>query len=110
MVPSFLAPILIRDLVPETGPVARNTSLRVSAIFTGRLALRASWIATGSPEKPVLPPKPPPISDCWTRILADSILRMVERLSGKTQGACVDHHSSITPSAEQGTTPRRGTP
>ncbi len=49
MVPSFLQPILMRDFVPDTGPVARNTSLRVSAIFTGRLALRESWIATGSP-------------------------------------------------------------
>ena len=48
MVPSFLQPILMRDLVPDTGPVARNTSLRVSAIFTGRLALRESWIAIGS--------------------------------------------------------------
>ena len=48
MVPSFFTPILMRDLVPDTGPVARNTSLRVSVIFTGRLALRASRIATGS--------------------------------------------------------------
>ncbi len=48
MVPSFFTPILMRDLVPDTGPVARNTSLRVSAIFTGRLALRESWIAIGS--------------------------------------------------------------
>ena len=49
MVPSFFTPILTRDFVPDTGPVARNTSLRVRVIFTGRLALRESWIATGSP-------------------------------------------------------------
>ena len=49
MVPSLFTPILTRDCVPDTGPVARNTSLRVSVIFTGRLALRASRIATGSP-------------------------------------------------------------
>ena len=42
MVPSFFTPILMRDLVPDTGPVARKTSLRVSVILTGRRALRES--------------------------------------------------------------------
>ncbi len=49
MMPSLVTPILVRERVPETGPVARKTSLRVSVIFTGHLALRASTIATGSP-------------------------------------------------------------
>ena len=48
MMPSLVTPILTREWVPETGPVARNTSERVSVIFTGRLALRDSSTATGS--------------------------------------------------------------
>jgi len=48
IVPSDLAPIFIRTLVPEVGPVERNTSSRVITIFTGRCALRDSATATGS--------------------------------------------------------------
>ena len=49
MRPSLVQPILIREWVPETGPVARNTSFRVSTILTGRWAFFDSIVATGSP-------------------------------------------------------------
>ena len=47
--PSLVIPILIRECVPETGPVVRKTSFRVSVIFTGRLAFRDKTAANGSP-------------------------------------------------------------
>jgi len=45
---SRITGIVVRERVPDTGPVPRNTSPRVSAILTGRFDLRASRTATGS--------------------------------------------------------------
>ena len=49
ILPSLVQPILIRERVPETGPVQRNTSFLVSTILTGRRAFFDSTTASGSP-------------------------------------------------------------
>ncbi len=46
--PSLVAPILTRTVAPDVGPEALNTSSRDMTIFTGRLALRESAMASGS--------------------------------------------------------------
>ena len=46
--PSLVAPILTRTVAPDVGPEALKTSSRDMTIFTGRLALRDSAMASGS--------------------------------------------------------------
>ncbi len=48
MQPSLRAPIFTRTWAPEVGPLARNTSSRVIAIFTGLRAFLARARAIGS--------------------------------------------------------------
>ncbi len=46
--PSLVAPILTWIVAPDVGPDALKTSSRDITIFTGRLALRESAMASGS--------------------------------------------------------------
>ncbi len=69
MVPSFMAPIFTSIHAPEVGPDALNTSSRVICIFTVRPDFFDSMTASGSKYTSVLPPKPPPISAGFTRML-----------------------------------------
>ena len=48
ILPSLVQPIFTLTLAPGVGPVPRNTSSRVITIFTGRLDLRDSAIASAS--------------------------------------------------------------
>src|SRR4029434_476693 len=55
--PFLVAPIFTRTVAPEVGPEALKTSSRDITIFTGRLALRESAMASGSRYTTVLPPR-----------------------------------------------------
>jgi hypothetical protein len=48
ILPSLVAPILIRLFEPEVGPDARMTSSRVIIIFTGRPDFLDRIVASGS--------------------------------------------------------------
>ena len=49
-------------LVPDVGPVASKTSVRLMVTFTGASAFFASRAARGSQYTASLAPNPPPIS------------------------------------------------
>src|SRR4029450_13347208 len=78
--PSLVAPIFTFTVAPEVGPEDLKTSSRGGPSCAGPLALRESASASGSRYTTVLPPKPPPISEAVTRILA------VSRARSRAQG------------------------
>ena len=67
--PSLVTPILTCWYVPDVGPVASITSVRVIVSFTGRPDLCDRTQAIGSRYVRVLPPNPPPISSGITLML-----------------------------------------
>ena len=101
--PSLLAPILRRMCVADVGPEPSNTSLRLIAILTGRLALRDSAETTGSRYSPPipLPPKPPPISIGTTFTLDSGMPSTAEIWSRNAKSCCVLHHTVSSPSRFQ---------
>ena len=98
--PSLVAPIFTFTVAPEVGPEDLKTSSRDMTIFTGRLAFRESAMASGSRYTTVLPPKPPPISEAVTRILAMSKPSSRAQWARTMKWPWVQHHSSVEPSSD----------
>ncbi len=99
IVPSLFAPSFTRIFEPEVGPVPRKTSSRVIVILTGRPALRESTSAAGSRYTGILPPKPPPISEGVTLIVAGSLPVRVAVSFLTPKGPWVAHQISAVPSS-----------